>query len=1060
MMSDNGGQFVLANKTMNELKKDLIAEELALKRIEWKFLPSLSPWAGGLYERLVGMAKTCFKRALGRKILEYDQLVTFTAEVEASLNQRPISHVSGESDAPLPLRPIDFLIPHGTISLNFDSAEEWVDERRLPPEKKLALIWKNTLTVLDTFWEKWSSEYLILLRERSKWNHKGPRLQTMSSPTVGEVVLVEEDFRPRNLWPLGKVMELNASGSVVRSVKIKMANGRIVTRPVSRLYPLEVKPVEEETNEKEIESKKKINENLACELESKKDENPPQNKPTVEKQAVKPHPMVTRAKAKLATITLVALCFLCLLNNATALAIKSCSICLIHCTLTGVMVFGPIGNQKMEICCDDMCVIRNNVQKLSYELPTEMLLTDYHCVANFWKSSREMFSTEMTCPALNECLLMDCTFCIDLLVNPSCNPSMASVLWAVITLTILIGVCTLLTFCRSCHQNFRMIVAIGRMGCQCWRWMKRKTAYTRARARETIRNKKESLRIRGRQWRREGFAKVTRLVTIMILIGAVPGGNASQTISIMSKSETCHRGQTGIHCVVNQATTLTLLPAGQSNTLMIRDEHGIVLGTLTIILNALTVECVAKSEGWLRSYKVESSSNFRCPRAANSSCFSNFCGQVKPDDKIWELKEVNHLPGHTFCADSLGSWAKGCALWPANGCLFYRFYGQPVSKTIFEKISCPTWKFRIQAQLKLERNSIEGEVHSTDVFLHPGMKFEWHNVTVTPLMVAVPPAPVLNSNFIHSNGAVALVGNLNDDLHCESEQQALDFNCSLAGTACTSCSPDHETGTIGCSCRDLSLEEILEDPQQRLPLPVGHFHLKNENTRIFADTGYSPVQLNVEMKNVEMVLQLKDSKCWLEVTNFTGCYKCLTGAQLLYRCKTDWGQALAKIECDDGLIFTAKCNMNSTEQREILNVQESRIKTKCLVDCPAGITEFELEGELYYVPQKRRRPQYRRSEKLESPNTSFSLLDFNFDPFALYRMLLNPKALILFFFVLVIGIVGLILFIKLNPAFMVYKTIIGVLTAKGENSLPNRFLVVLILFSPALSAQVVFQTKA
>jgi len=229
MLSDNGGQFVLANKTMNELKKDLIAEELALNGIEWKFLPSLSPWAGGLYERLVGMAKMCFKRALGRKILEYDQLATFTAEVEASLNQRPISHVSGESDAPLPLRPIDFLIPHGTISLNFGSVEEWEDERRLPPERKLAIIWKNTLTVLDTFWEKWSSEYLILLRERSKWKHKGPRLQTMSSPTVGEVVLVE-DFRPRNLWPLGKVRELNTSGSVVRSVKVKMANGRIVTR--------------------------------------------------------------------------------------------------------------------------------------------------------------------------------------------------------------------------------------------------------------------------------------------------------------------------------------------------------------------------------------------------------------------------------------------------------------------------------------------------------------------------------------------------------------------------------------------------------------------------------------------------------------------------------------------------------------------------------------------------------------------------------------------------------------------------------------------------------------
>uniref|UniRef100_A0A915M2S3 DUF5641 domain-containing protein n=1 Tax=Meloidogyne javanica TaxID=6303 RepID=A0A915M2S3_MELJA len=355
---------------------------------------------------------------------------TFTAEIKDKRNQRSISTLSGETDAPLP---IDLLIPRGTISLNFDSSEEWEDETRLPPA----------------------------------------RLQTVSSPTVGEVVLVEEDFRTRNLWPMGKATELNVSGS------IKMANGRIVTRPVSRLYPLEVKQMEEEINEREIESNENMNGTLMLELDSKKDENPSQTKPKVEKQAVKPYPMVTWPEAKLEASTMVALCLVCLLN--ITVAIKSCSICLIHGTLMGIMVLALIGNQKIEICCD--------VQNLSYELPTKMIWTDYHSVAKFWKSSRDMFQTEMTYPALNECLLLDSPFGVDMIVNPSCNPS-PTVFWALVTLTAFFGLCSVLTLCRSCHENFRTIVAIGGIGCRCWKWKKRKTAYTRARAKETIKDKK------------------------------------------------------------------------------------------------------------------------------------------------------------------------------------------------------------------------------------------------------------------------------------------------------------------------------------------------------------------------------------------------------------------------------------------------------------------------------------------------------------------------------------------------------------------------------------------
>uniref|UniRef100_A0A914HQA7 Cyanovirin-N domain-containing protein n=1 Tax=Globodera rostochiensis TaxID=31243 RepID=A0A914HQA7_GLORO len=58
---------------------------------------------------------------------------------------------------------------------------------------------------------------------------------------------------------------------------------------------------------------------------------------------------------------------------------------------------------------------------------------------------------------------------------------------------------------------------------------------------------------------------------------------------------------------------------------------------------------------------------------------------------------------------------------------------------------------------------------------------------------------------------------------------------------------------------------------------------------------------------------------WLEAKNLNGCYRCQTGAQLSFECRTDWGKALAKIECDDGTLFTSKCSTNSTEQKEVLN---------------------------------------------------------------------------------------------------------------------------------------------
>uniref|UniRef100_A0A183BUB6 Integrase catalytic domain-containing protein n=1 Tax=Globodera pallida TaxID=36090 RepID=A0A183BUB6_GLOPA len=568
MLSDNGGQFVLADKTVKELlpntAADAVQGQMARQGIEWKFLPSLSPWAGGLYERLVGLTKMCFKRTLGRRILEYDQFATFTAEVEAVLNQRPISAVSAETDAPVPLRPVDFIQPHGIVSLDIDASENWSDEARLPPQKKLALLWKSTLESLDNFWEQWSSEYLILLRERSGWKHKGPRLQTRAVPRVGDVVLVEEDYRSRNLWPMGRVTELNGLLPNIRSVQLKMVNGRVITRPVNRLYPLEVQspepepvpPREKPTEPADVPQKEK------SEPRKKERRNEPPR-----------HPMITRGRAKGEAVTniLMVLCLASLISDGVANS--TCPECLLHCSMSGVNIYGPSGNQKLDVCCGDVCIVRNQIRQLAYELPPEMLLADYTCVARFWTSPKAMFVSSVTCPALNECILLSCTFCIELLANPSCSPEVAASLWAIILVGMLVGLCGLLSLCRSCRENFRMMMAIFKPIGGCLRICRRKATRVQTRAKSSIHGKNREWREKGAEWRRERLARIARMINLAIVMAILPWAEASQTISVMTGSETCRRGPTGIHCIVSKATTLTLLLAGQSTTLMVRDEH-------------------------------------------------------------------------------------------------------------------------------------------------------------------------------------------------------------------------------------------------------------------------------------------------------------------------------------------------------------------------------------------------------------------------------------------------------------------------------------------------------
>ncbi|XP_057711992.1 uncharacterized protein LOC130929085 [Corythoichthys intestinalis] len=119
--SDNAKTFKRADQDLKNLWRSFNGAELREfftdKGVTWKFIAERAAWWGGFWERLVRSVKTCLKRILGKTSLNFEELTTTLAEVEAVLNSRPLSYVSSDASEPQPLTPSHFLVGKRLTSL-------------------------------------------------------------------------------------------------------------------------------------------------------------------------------------------------------------------------------------------------------------------------------------------------------------------------------------------------------------------------------------------------------------------------------------------------------------------------------------------------------------------------------------------------------------------------------------------------------------------------------------------------------------------------------------------------------------------------------------------------------------------------------------------------------------------------------------------------------------------------------------------------------------------------------------------------------------------------------
>lgn len=236
MVSDNGTTFhAAANQIRKLASSEFLHNHLGKKGTEWTFIPNRAPWFGGWWERLIGLTKTTLKKVLGRTCISINELQTVITEIEATINDRPLTYVSSNSDDPEPLTPAHLL--HGRTITRLPY--QYPDIKPIPMATSRSVLLKRADTlrkVIGDFQERWKREYLTALRERYQTTHgRTCNLQTIKA---GDVVQIHED-KPRALWRLAIVEEVvHGRDDLVWSAKLRIKDG-LTNRPITKLYPLE-----------------------------------------------------------------------------------------------------------------------------------------------------------------------------------------------------------------------------------------------------------------------------------------------------------------------------------------------------------------------------------------------------------------------------------------------------------------------------------------------------------------------------------------------------------------------------------------------------------------------------------------------------------------------------------------------------------------------------------------------------------------------------------------------------------------------------------------------------
>ena len=227
----------------NDLRK--AAEEIDVKKVgsylqkegtelEWHWNPPYGSHMGGVWERLIRSVRSILNGLLNQHghLLDDEGLATLMCEVEAIINSRPLTtDTLSDPKSVIPLSPSQLLTQKFKVEMgppgSFDKADLYCRRG-----------WRRVQHLANEFWNRWQKQYLNSLQKRQKWTSTQPNLQK------DDIVMLKDDSKARNSWPLGKVVQtLPDKNGLVRQVNVLASlnddkGPAVYRRPISKLVLL------------------------------------------------------------------------------------------------------------------------------------------------------------------------------------------------------------------------------------------------------------------------------------------------------------------------------------------------------------------------------------------------------------------------------------------------------------------------------------------------------------------------------------------------------------------------------------------------------------------------------------------------------------------------------------------------------------------------------------------------------------------------------------------------------------------------------------------------------
>ncbi|XP_058828052.1 uncharacterized protein LOC131687963 [Topomyia yanbarensis] len=227
--SDNGKNFQGAKNELQELYQLLsneneickIQSKLASDGITWHMNPPKAPHFGGLWEAAVKVAKKHLHRQLGNARLSFEDMCTVLAQIEASMNSRPLTPLTEDPNDLNSLTPGHFLIGNAIHSMPNPDVR-CIPTNRLDHYQRMQLLHQQ-------FWHRWRTEYLQELQRETSVHSANTNIKP------GQLVVILDEFLAPLKWPLARIISIHPGpDDLARVVTLRTAKG-VIQRPVVKI---------------------------------------------------------------------------------------------------------------------------------------------------------------------------------------------------------------------------------------------------------------------------------------------------------------------------------------------------------------------------------------------------------------------------------------------------------------------------------------------------------------------------------------------------------------------------------------------------------------------------------------------------------------------------------------------------------------------------------------------------------------------------------------------------------------------------------------------------------